>query len=261
MMVASFQPIARRPGKKPRSWEASGRMMIISRRSLKWVIGLLVALIIAHYAVAFFFPWSPINCQHQDVDIKTGRLRFIRSLMFCRIRESIKDSPLSKVLPADFVSTANPEWHRVNTFSPGVHYSPHYIFHSAIYQIHTLADIWETWEKCGFPEDLRRQTALHLLALWQHSGSDSLVDGYIDGLYDLNRQQILTSLPALHMPLVETNGSQVVRTVFFPNGQPMDRIQGYVNPSGEFIRHGVWERWRSDGTRWSVLYENDKRLP
>lgn len=29
----------------------------------------------------------------------------------------------------------------------------------------------------------------------------------------------------------------------------MDRIHGYVDPSGKFIRHGVWERWWPDGTR------------
>jgi hypothetical protein len=103
------------------------------------------------------------------------------------------------------------------------------------------------------PEELKKQTALHVLALWQHSGNDSLADDYIHGLYDLmeedKRQQILSVLPTLTMPRVETNGTEVARTVFFPNGQSMDRIHGYVDSTGKFVRHGVWERWWPDGTR------------
>jgi hypothetical protein len=149
------------------------------------------------------------------------------------------------------IGSATPEWHRVNTFSPGVRHSPHYIFHSAIHQIHTLAGIWEISEMYGLTEKLRKQTALHVLALWQHSGNDSLAGDYIQGLYELmeegKRQQILSALPTLKMPVVQTNDSEIIRTVFFPNGQPMDRIHGHLDSSGDFIRHGVWERWWPDG--------------
>ena len=232
------------------------------RRPIKLTIISLVVLVVAYLVVPFFFPWSEVNCRHQEVDIMTGKLRFTGYLLFCKISERIKDSPLSEVLPAGMVATAKPEWHRVNTFSPGVHNSPHYIFHGAIYQIRTLSDIWEMSEPHGLSADMRQKTALHVLALWQHSGNDSLADDYIEGLYDLmeegKRQKILKALPTLQMPLVETNQSEVIRTVFFPNGQIMDRIHGYVDPSGAFIRHGIWERWRPDGTR-SVYghFEND----
>jgi len=63
------------------------------------------------------------------------------------------------------------------------------------------------------------------------------------------RRQILNALPTPQIPKVETNGTQIVRTVFFPNGQAMDRIQGYADPSGRFIRQGVWECWEPGGTR------------
>lgn len=225
----------------------------MKRRITKWTIVLALAVCIGHLAMSIFFPWSPLNCRHQDVDITTGRLRFTRYLLFCKVSERIEPSTLSQALPPDVVAAATPEWHRVNTFSPGVHHSPHYIFHSAIYQIHILDDIWKMPEFYDLPEELRKQTALHVLALWQHSGNDSLADDYIRGLNDLmeedKRQKILSVLPTLTMPRIETNGTEVTRTVFFPNGQSMDRIHGYVDSTGKFVRHGVWEQWRQDGKR------------
>lgn len=96
----------------------------------------------------------------------TGQLRFTRYLLFCKVSERIKPSPLSKILSPDMIDDTTPKWYRVNTFSPGVYHSPHYIFHSAIYQIHTLERIWEMSEIYDFPQDLKKQTALHVLALW-----------------------------------------------------------------------------------------------
>jgi len=223
------------------------------KRSITWTIVALAVLAVLLLIIPMFVPWSPFNCRHEEVDITTGRLRFTRYILFCKVSERIEPSPLSEALPRDMIAATTPEWHRVNTFSPGVHHSPHYIFHGAIHQIRTLESIWGMSEVYGFPEDLKEQTAVHVLALWQHNGSDSLAGDYIHGLCDLmdeeKRQQILTALPTLAMPLVETNGTEVTRTVFFPNGQTMDRIQGYLDPSGRFIRHGVWEQWWPDGTR------------
>jgi len=209
-----------------------------------------VAIIVLRFVVAMFWPWTEFDCRHEEVDITTGRIRLTRYLLYRKVSERVEESALSKVLSADMVATAKPEWHKVYTFSPGPQISPHYIFHSAIYQIRDLAWIWEWYD---LPEELRKQTARHVLALWQYSGSDWLAGQYVCGLYDLNepdkREQILSALPTLQMPLVETNGDEVTRTVFFPNGQPLDRTHGYMSPSGEFIRRGVWEYWRPDGTK------------
>ena len=118
-----------------------------------------------------------------------------------------------------------------------------------------MVRVWEMseTETYGFPENLKRKTARDILALWQHSDDDSLVGGYIRGLYDVTdkrkRKKILAALPTLEMPLVETNGNQCVRTVFFPNGQAMHRIHGYVDPSGSFVHHGVSELWWPNGAR------------
>ena len=237
----------------------------MSRRPIVWAIVAVVALAVLLLVFPIFAPWTPLNCQHQDVDIMTGRLRFTRYLLFRKVSERVEDSSLSKVLPADMVTAAGPQWRRVNTFSPGFSSSPHYAFHGAINQICTLSDIWERSEVYGFPDDMKQRTALHILALWQHSEDDYLARDYILCLlYDLidesKRKQILKALPTLEMPLVETNGSQVIRTVFYPNGEAMDRIHGFANAHGDFIRHGVWEQWRSDGTRTAYGYfENGER--
>jgi antitoxin component YwqK of YwqJK toxin-antitoxin module len=72
------------------------------------------------------------------------------------------------------------------------------------------------------------------------------------------KQRVPFSLPTLNMPWMETNGTDVVRTIYFPNGQPMDRIHGYMDDFGDFIKHGSWETWTKSGTR--ELYghfEND----
>lgn len=121
--------------------------------------------------------------------------------------------------------------------------------------------MWDMWR---FSDEMKQRTALHVLALWQHSGSGHLADEYIRCFYyclmdEATRQSILAAFTKLQMPLVEASGTNVVRTVFFPNGQPMDRIRGYVDKSGKFIRHGVCECWAEDGTRlFYGHFENDE---
>ncbi len=217
------------------------------------------------FVVPHFFPWTRFNCQNQDVDIKTGKLRFTRYILFCKITEKVTDSPVSKVLPPECLSGVKPEWYAVNTFSPGIKYSPRYIFHRAIHQMYELKNLWEMAEGEGvaISNEIKQRTAIHLLALWQYSGDDYLAGFYILGLHDLlrenKRQKVLQSLPTLVMPLTETNGSVIVQTVFFPNGQPLERVHGYYDSSQRLIRHGNWERWWSDGTRKCVAsYINGK---
>ena len=57
---------------------------------------------------------------------------------------------------------------RVNTLSPGVHHSPHYIFHGAMSQIRELDLLWNAGE---FTPAARRTSAKHILHLWQQSQS------------------------------------------------------------------------------------------
>jgi len=213
----------------------------------------IVGVVIPLFVVPLFLPWSPINCRYEEVDITTGRLRFSRYLFYCKVSERIEETALSKMLPEDIVSESTPQWRKVNTFSVGCNYSPHHQFHSAIVQIRFLSGIWEMSQQYGLTDSTKRAMALHVLALWQHDGSDRLAAEYISVFSEMDneniRRGILDALPTLQMPLIETNESQVIRTMFFPNGNPMEQIHGYDDDSGKFIRHGIWQRWRPDGTK------------
>ncbi len=225
------------------------------RRIVTYALVILLVGVVVTVVVPFFLPWVPLNCTHQDVDITTGRVRYSRYVLFCRVSKRIEDSPLTEVLPSEFLRKARSDWHRVNTLSPGVHYSPHYRFHGAVHQIYDLARAWKTFD---LAPTVRQKSAMHLLALWQHDGSDFLAGVYLSGLYDLGepekREHMLVSLSDLEMPKVDTNGTQLTHTVFHPNGQPMDRFQAYMDKDGRLVKHGVREMWYPDGKR--QLYDH-----
>jgi len=149
-----------------------------------WVlIGVLAAgVLLAPFVVPIFAPWSEINCEHQDINIKTGQARYSRSLWFVKVSEQIKETPLSLALRGETVDVADIEaWHRVNTFSPGVRHSPHYVFHSALFQARQM----EMIDTLLQPTPKRkREIARAILTAWQKSGQTSGADEYIHDLIE-----------------------------------------------------------------------------
>lgn len=223
----------------------------MSGRSIRWMIIAVAILLLVLFVVPMFVPWTPLNCRHQDVDIATGRLRSTRYLLYCKVSERIEGSPISNVLPKDMVDSATPDWHRVNTFSPGVHHSPHYIFHSAIHQIHMLDLLWSSLEP---PPDVKRQMALHVLALWQHSRTDSIADNYIDWFWRQGpeieqpgerQKAIFDRLLSLRITTQQEANGVTRFAAFYPDGTTMDEFEAYLNAKGDRVRHGVWTTWHS----------------
>jgi len=230
--------------------------MKLTRKRVAWAaftgIGLLV---VALFALPLFFPWSELNCSNQEVDTNTGRFRFTEYRLFCRVSERIEESSISKALSGKSVTDTKPNWHKVNTFSPGTRHSPHYIYHSAAHQIRMLEHIWNEVESSGFAEleDFKSASARHVLELWRYGGSDSLAGDYISRLgelvvYEADAIPRLEAVIQLKMPVFESEGDRITTTVFFPDGQPLERVQGYKSASGEFISNGIWEQWSSKGT-------------
>lgn len=223
------------------------------RHAVKWGLRFALAaaalLIVLGFVVPFFLPWTELNCRHQDVDIRTGRLRYMKYFLFLKVSDRVEDSSITSLLSPEQLTGAA-DWRRVNTFSPGVHYSPHYTFHGAIGDMRTLSMIWEM---DNAPEDVRRKTALHVLALWQYAGHDFLAGRYLSALDDLDdrdkRPALIASILRLAMPDVREEGGVVTRTVFYPNSQPMDRIHGRIDAAGRFVKDGAWESWYRDGKR------------
>ncbi len=140
----------------------------------------LLALFVVYYP--YLFAWSEMCCQYQEVDIKSGRLRFTRYLFYCKVSEHIEESIFSKtLLPEDLVKK-QPDWNRVNTFSPGLRHSPHHAYHGAISQIKNVDLIWKLRQ---FSPEAKRKAVQRVLFLWQTGGNYFAADEYLGALNDL----------------------------------------------------------------------------
>jgi len=151
-------------------------------KRLAWVVGILVVCGMAIWISGILMPWSKVNCWEELVDITTGRVRTQRFFLYMKVRETIVDSELTKVLePADLAGKT-PKWHRMNTFSPGVRHSPHYTFHGAFGQMRQLHICWDI---AKFTPSARRESAKRLLQAWQTGGHDHAADGYLRALGEI----------------------------------------------------------------------------
>lgn len=222
------------------------------RRFWLAISALLAVVFLAAVVVPYFVQWSPLNCWHEDVDITTGRIRRQWILLFVKVSEAIEETPLSEVVLRGQRAAASPQWHRINTFSPGIHYSPHYRYHGAGHQIRTLAELWNLPAPQNFPPELKETTAGHVLALWQE-GNDDRAGDYITQLYELidekDRTGLIEAIGRIKLPEFESVGNITRKTLYYPSGRLMERFEGYRNTVGEFIPDGKWESWHADGKR------------
>jgi hypothetical protein len=125
-------------------------------------------LVLPPLIVPLFIPWSEINCRHEDINIKNGQARYSRCVWYMQISSRVEDTPLSLALGGSSLGRDDVEsWHHANTFSPGVHHSPHYRFHAALWQAHTAGVFFEMLD--ASPER-RREISANILKLWQQSG-------------------------------------------------------------------------------------------
>lgn len=150
----------------------------------RWIaMGVAVTVVLcAPLVVPIFFPWTDINCRHEDINIKTGQARYSRSLWFVKVSERFEDTPLSIALQGETVEVADIEaWHRSNTFSPGLRHSPHYRFHSALHQARMMDALAATFH---LAPERKKEIAKLILTAWQQSGSDDSADELIDQLWE-----------------------------------------------------------------------------
>ena len=128
---------------------------------------------------------------HEDLDIRTGRIKTTRYLMFLPVRAKTHDTVISKALPADRVKGVEPEWRKVNTFYWLMPYSPYWEYHGATgcirnYEAATRA--------VRFSPEALQHVALRATELWQEGrgGNHYLYDVAI--LADMTRANGLDSL-------------------------------------------------------------------
>ena len=165
---------------------------MMKRKSVKRLgiaAGILLAVVIlAPFIIPLVIPWSQINCRHQDINITTGQARFSRYFWFVKVSERVEDTSLSKILDGEEVRISDIKpWHRVNTFSPW-QTSPHHFFHSAFFEIGLLSWILRMNEA---PLEIRKEAAREVLKAWQHSGSDSEANKYLNELRDTLEKKAL----------------------------------------------------------------------
>ncbi len=119
--------------------------------------------------------WSPLNCSHEYIDINSGRIRRQHLLLGLCVSDSVEESSVSRLLVEDGLA-APPAWRLVNTFSPLVHYSPHYRYHGAVSQIRKMEMMWQL---VPFAPEAKRQMAHDVLTLWQDDTGYSAAGGYL----------------------------------------------------------------------------------
>ena len=142
--------------------------------------GTLAVLLFAPQVVPIFVPWSGINCHHEDINIKTGQARITRKLWFLDVSTRVQDTELSRALGGNHVEVTDiEEWHRVNTFCPGVVHSPHYRFHGAFRQAHDLKML-ESMEVLS--QERKREIVISILTAWQRTGDPRKADKWMQNL-------------------------------------------------------------------------------
>lgn len=149
----------------------------VGRRWLRVAVATVILGGVALLVASSLFPWTRLNCLHQDVDVRSGRLRDTRYLFYCRVSEQVRDSGISLALGPEAGVAGTADWRRVITLSPPfTRHSPHYVFHSASAQIHSIEGAWQV---APFSSEAKREIARTLLLLWQRTGNDSGADEYV----------------------------------------------------------------------------------
>jgi hypothetical protein len=125
--------------------------------------------------------WSPLNCRHEDIDITSGRIRYQKCLLGLCVYEFVTDTEMSLLVrPNENGSPA--VWRRANTFSPLVHYSPHYSYHAAIYQVRSIEAMWSM---ASFTPAAKQKIVQNVLFLWQRDGHDRTAGRYLNSIDSL----------------------------------------------------------------------------
>lgn len=157
------------------------------------VVGVLVlvALLVLSFPGAFYR-------RHEEIDIRSGRVRLTSFVLFWKTKQQVVESPLSQVIPS---TTADaPDWHFANTFEGWSRVSPHYAYHSAIAQTRHLAQLWQM---VPFSPEAKHQVATNVLKLWQADGGYWSAERYIFAVDDAafqHQEQSKDPVSAVQLP-------------------------------------------------------------
>lgn len=175
-----------------------------SRQLSRWLLRL-PAFLALPFALQLlgFFAWSPMNCRTDEIDIRSGRICYTRYFLWSPVSRRIVANPVADAIDPIGHST-NPAWRIVNTFSPGVSYSPHHRFHDAISQAEELALIWDV---APFSSTARRESAIRLVTVWQRENGCFGASHYLTRLAkvatDRSTDAVLKAIEIQDLPSTE----------------------------------------------------------
>ena len=165
------------------------------RQIFSIVAVLILSLLIMLFVIPLLWPWTPLNCSHDDIDITAGRYRNQRYLLWIKVSETVEETALSKLYEEFVGPLPSPQWRRVNTFSPGTSNSPHYAYHQALYTTSWLANLLCHSDLSS--ED-KKNAILDFFHSLQKDGNCSRAQEYVMsnfGLSNTSKQISPTSLP------------------------------------------------------------------
>lgn len=129
------------------------------------------------FAYSVLNPWSRINCIHEGIDIRTGRVRFQRYIFFIKVTNHIKKTDISKMWQRCFGEYPDPLWRRVNTFwgfDVGGS-SPHHAYHGALAAARMIE---KSLFLASFSEEAQKKAVHTFLQLLQVKDSDKSASQY-----------------------------------------------------------------------------------
>ncbi len=100
---------------------------------------------------------------HEDLDIRTGRVKTTNYLLFLPVRATSHDTVITKSLPEDRVEGVEADWRKVSTLYWLI-YSPYYEFCGAI---HSISRYEDATNAVRFSPEALRHVALRATELWQ----------------------------------------------------------------------------------------------
>lgn len=150
--------------------------------ALRLGIGVALAGLLLSVVVPFFFPWTKFNCWTESMDITCGRYHYERYFFFVKLADRIEETALSRLHHDIVGEPSQPVWRSVNTFSPGVRHSPHYIHHGSLHAATTLT---EAFEQATFHGDAQKETIQTFFRLLQEEDRYFRASEYATSVWQL----------------------------------------------------------------------------
>jgi hypothetical protein len=104
------------------------------KRNIFLLLAGLMFVIVAACSWSSLYPWSKLNCVQRYIDVKTGRFRTVRFILYFQVSDTVEETPYSQVWEKYFGDYPEGEWHNVSAlrgFFPDL--SPEYAYLGAIF--------------------------------------------------------------------------------------------------------------------------------